>query len=159
MLFRSIYDYVWNCQVCEEVRRMNFEPPPMASNADLNLKPGDRLIMDWAEEGGHSYHLAVDSASGFLWAQEYSHKTTKESLEHLKTIIHMMGRYGEIHSDNGPSYREQWDTELANMGMDAVHGAPYHAQSQGLVEKNVDCVKQMIRKLGYLRNKDFQDMI
>ena len=131
----------------------------MASNMDIILRPGDRLTVDWCEEAGHNYHLAVDNASGFLWAREFTNKITKESLEHVKSIIHTMGRFGEVLLDNGPSYREQWDTELASLGMDAVHGAPYHPQSQGLVEKNVDRVKQMIRKMGYLRNSEFQDMV
>ena len=40
-----------------------------------------------------------------------------------------------------------------------MHGAPYHAQSQGLAEKNVDHIKKMICKLGYLRDKEFQEMV
>ena len=70
-----------------------------------------------------------------------------------------MGHYGKCHSDNGLSYRERWDTELAKQGIDAVHGAPYHAQSQGLAEKNADHIKKMICKLGYLRDKEFQEMV
>ena len=67
-----------------------------------------------------------------------------------------MGRFGEAHSNNGLSYRQQWDKKLAKRGMDAKHGAPYHAQSQGLAETNVNQIKTMTRKLGYLKGEKFQ---
>ena len=133
----QVYDYVCSCNTCEEIRRLNFDFPPMQSHADTDLKPGDRLIVDWAELDGKNYHIATDAASGFVWCREYKHKGTTEALKHYKEICNLMGRFGECHSDNGPSYRSEWDEELAKMGTDATHGAPYHPESQGAVEKAV----------------------
>ena len=152
----EIYDFVSSCGVCQEVRRLNYKPPPMMSHADLSLKLGYRLVCNWAEQDGHNIHIMVDSVSGFLWPKEYPLKGTNESLQHLSEVIMFMGRFGEVHSNNGPSYRTQWDKELAKQGMDAVHGAAYHAQSQGLAETNVNRGKTMVRKLGYLRGGKFQ---
>ena len=70
----------------------------MVSNNDLNLKPRDRLVVDWCEENGHFYHVAVDVARGFLWACEFRLKGTKESLEHLEDITNIIGHYVECHS-------------------------------------------------------------
>ena len=78
----------------------------MMSHTDLNLKPGDRLVCDWGEQDGHNYSIMVDAASGFLWAKEFPQKGTNEALQHLSEIPHFMGRYGECHSDNRPSYRK-----------------------------------------------------
>ena len=52
-----------------------------------------------------------------------------------------MGRFGEVHSDNGPAYRAEWNEELAKIGTDATHGAPYRPESQGAPEKAVGRVK------------------
>ena len=105
----------------------------MQSHTDTDLKPGDRLIVDWAKMDGKNYHVATDAASGFVWCPEFKHKGTTEALKHYKEICNLMGRFRECHSDNGPAYRSEWDEELAKIGTDTVHGAPYHPQSQGAV--------------------------
>ena len=101
------------------------------------LKPGDRLVVDWAEMDGKNYHVAVDAATGFIWVKEFRHKGTTEALKHFKEITQLMGRYYECQSDNGPAYRLEWNEELAKMGMDAVKGSTYHPESQGAAEKAV----------------------
>ena len=94
---------------------MHYDAVPMQAHTDTNLKPGDRLIVDWCEMDGRNYHVAVDAASGFIWCLDFRHKGTTEAIKHYKEISNLMGRFGEVHSDNGPAYRSEWDKELAKM--------------------------------------------
>ena len=101
----------------------------------------------------------LDAASGFIWCREFKHKGTSEAIRHYKEISNIMGRFGEVHSDNGPAYRAEWNEELAKMGTDATHGAPYRPESQGAAEKAVGRIKNLIRKSGIKSGEDFQGAI
>ena len=46
----------------------------MQAHVDNNLKPGDRLIVDFFELDGMNYHVGVDAASGFIWCRDFRHK-------------------------------------------------------------------------------------
>ena len=58
------------CQVCLEVRRVQYKPPPLDCHEDLDLKPGDCLIVDYMSFNGVYYHVAVDATTDFLWVVE-----------------------------------------------------------------------------------------
>ena len=138
---------------------MHYDAPPMQAHVDTNLKPGDRLIVDFFELDGMNYHVGVDAASGFIWCRDFRNKGTTEALRHYREISNLMGRFGEVHSDNGPAYRAEWNEELAKMGTDATHGAPYRPESQGAAEKAVGRIKNLIKKTGIKSGEDLQGAI
>ena len=155
----DIAEYVAACETCEEVRRLQYSPPAMDSHQHLDCRPGDRLVCDWCSLDGHHYHVVVDSASGFLWAREYGSQGTTESLDHLHSIFAVMGRAGECLADNGPSFRDRWDQALRELGVDPIHGAPYHPQSQGAAERAIGRLKFALRKSGYKRGQELQALV
>ena len=60
----------------------------------IDLKPGDRLVVDWGTYGQHHIHVSVDTASGYIWAQEYPNMGTQDALYHIDSITNTMGRFG-----------------------------------------------------------------
>ena len=71
----------------------------------LDLKPGDRLYVDYMVCNGVYYHIAVDATTDYLWAVETKAQSTSEALVHVDSIVNIMGRFAEVSSDNGPAYR------------------------------------------------------
>ena len=70
-----------------------------------------------------------------------------------------MGRFGEVLSDNGLSYKETFNEEIRARGMDPIKGATYHPSTQGAAERAVGILKTRIANVGFSQGKDFQDMI
>ena len=65
---------------------------------------------------------------------------TQDAINHIDSITNTMGRFGEILSDSGPSYRDTWDEAIKQRGMDPIHGATYHPASQGSAERAVGLI-------------------
>ena len=96
-----------SCLVCQEIQRLNYEPPPMVIHEELStvLKPMDELRVDWGSVGSRHFHVAVDLATSYLWVKEYQLMSTQNSLQHLKEIMGVFGRALSVGGDSGPSYR------------------------------------------------------
>ena len=158
-LEQDIRDKVRACLTCEENQRMRYSEEPMDMHPITNLKPGDRLVIDWASVNQHRVHVAVDAATGFMWKHEYPQMSTTYALKHIDSITTTMGRFGEVLSNNGPSYKETFNEEIRARGMDPIKGATYHPSTQGAAERAVGIIKTRIAKVGFSQGKQFQDMI
>ena len=75
-LEQDIRDKVRACLTCEENQRMCYSEEPMDLHPITNLKPGDRLVIDWASVNQHRVHKAVDAATGFMWVHKYPQMST-----------------------------------------------------------------------------------
>ena len=95
------------------------------------VKPLDKLMCDYMEHGGKNYHVITDMGSGYVWVRETPTRRTQQAVAHLKSVLSMFGCALKVSSDHGPSYREAWSEALAQLGVDVIHGAAYHPQSQG----------------------------
>ena len=87
---------------------------------------------------------ARTTTSGYIWVRETPAKSNQQAVGHLKSGMSMFGRGLQVSSDHGPSYREAWSEALAQLGVDVIHGAAYHPQSQGNVERQVGSVKEIM---------------
>ena len=80
---------------------------------------------------------------------------TTKALQHIDHIVATMGRFGEVLSDSGPSYRDLWDQGIRERGMDPIKGAAYHPSSQGQAERAVGRLKERLNKVGFKRGHKF----
>ena len=53
-----------------------------------------------------------------------------------------------VKSDGGPAFRETWDKELTKRGVQVIHSSRYNPQSNGLVERSVRTLKEILNKEG-----------
>ena len=51
-----------------------------------------------------------------------------------------------IKTDNGPSYREQFEEECKTLGIKVIHSSSYNSQSQGLIESCMGIWKEQLKK-------------
>ena len=155
----SIDTYVSKCIICTTVRQHHVEPPPLTTQDVHLFKPMERLVCDYYEMQGKSYHLVSDVGSGYIWSREIPGKTSAAAVTHLKSIFSQFGRPLELVSDSGPGYRLTFQETLSALGIDAVHGAQYHPQSQGLAERGVGRVKLAMQRNKAFSGQAHQDLV
>ena len=51
-----------------------------------------------------------------------------------------------IKVDNGPAFRLGFEQEMEDYGVKIIHSSAYHQQSQGLVERSVHTLKDILDK-------------
>ena len=51
-----------------------------------------------------------------------------------------------IKVDSGPAFRLAFEQEMENYGVKIIHSSAYHPQSQGLVERSVRTLKEILSK-------------
>ena len=93
--------------------------------------PGQTLQVDYAEKGNCNYLMIVDYVSGFMQAYKTSRKSTEDAIRCLRDWASKWGITYEIKSDNGASYRKDWETELNKLGIKVLHSSAYNSQSMG----------------------------
>ena len=52
----------------------------------------------------------------------------------------------EVKSDNGSSFRKEWEEELKKLGVKVIHSSAYNGQSIALVERSVRTLKEILHK-------------
>ena len=86
-------------------------------------------------------------------------KTSAAAVTHLKSIFCQFGRPLELVSDSGPGYRLTFQEILTDLGIDQVHGAQYHPQSQGLAERGVGRMKIAMERNKAFSGQALQDLV
>ena len=143
---KDIEQKYMGCRVCQENRRMQYDPVKLQIQDVIDIHIMDRIHCDWGQKESRNFHVIVDHASIFLWAKEFRMKTTENSLAHIRQVILQCGRPLECITDNGPSYREGFKEGLKALGVGLTHGASYNPRSQSVAEKAVGRLKKAIAK-------------
>ncbi|XP_061170340.1 uncharacterized protein K02A2.6-like [Saccostrea echinata] len=90
----------------------------------------------------------VDYYSNFIEVASLKHDTTSRNvIKHLKDNIARYGIIDTLISDNGSQYTSaEFKSYVASYGIEHVTSSPFYAQSNGLAEKSVQTVKNLLKK-------------
>ena len=105
---------------------------------------------DYTKKGNGNYLMIVDYVSGFMQAYKTSRKSTEDAIKCLRDWASKWGMPYEVKSDNGSSFRKEWEEELKKLGVKVIHSSSYNSQSMGLVERSVRTLKEILLKNGHL---------
>ena len=94
-------------------------PHTQVSGEDIfaHFMPGQRIQVDFAEKGNGNYLMIVDYVSGFMQAYKTSRKSTEDAIKCLRDWASKWGMPYEVKSDNGSSFRKEWEEELKKLGV------------------------------------------
>ena len=107
-----------------------------------------------------SYLVVADSASGFIQAYRTSDKTCMEAIHCIREWGSNFGKPYILKTDFGPSYRDSFRRECLDLGIEVIHSSSYNSQSQGLVERAVQSVKNLLKKSsGKLTQLEMSEMV
>ena len=151
-MMTEIGQYVRSCHICQ--MNSNKLPKLPIEQADIINKPLDKIAIDIVgpltmTESKHRYILtAVDTATRWPEAIPLRDIRTTDVAEALFGMFSRLGVPKEILSDNGQQLVSHAMKEVMDMmGVERRLSTPYHAQSNGMVERFNGSLKTMLRKL------------
>jgi hypothetical protein len=144
---KKIYD---ECPTCQENKASKANEHNEIAQDDIfeNFIPGQMVELDYAEKGSNSYLMIICALTGFMQAYKTSNKGTDEAIKCLRTWSSQYGKPYTAKSDTGPAFRLTWEEELATLGVRVTHSSCYNPQSNGLVERSVRTLKEILAKQG-----------
>ena len=119
----------------------------MSLGQELPIHPWTKLATDIFHFEGESYMLLVDYTSHFPIVCKLNSMTSQHVINHFKLIFSEYGWPDTLVSDNGPCYASEAFTKIMQeYNVNHITSSPHYPQSNGLVEKFVQIVKNLFHK-------------
>ena len=142
----EISDLVSKCTTCLEFKNSNQKEPMIPT--PIPSRPWEIIATDLFSLDSINYILAVDYYSRYFEVGKLGSDTkSKTVIAHMKSMFARHGIPVEVKSDNGPQYSSYEFQEFAkNWGFVHTTSSPHYPQSNGLAEKAVNIVKNILKK-------------
>lgn len=141
----DIKNVVESCQVCLKFRKSQTKETLMQH--EQTQLPWQKVGVDLCHVGRANYLIVIDYYSQYIETALLTRTNGQAVIAQLKSIFARHGIPQQLMSDGGPPFNSR---EFANFTevWDISHtmSSPYHAKSNGLVEKAVGIVKNMLIK-------------
>ena len=144
-LDKEIEAKVKSCGICAAVRNM----PPTAPlhTWEWPTRIWQRLHIDFAQKGNHTFLVVIDSHSKWLEVFNLNSTTAEKTCEILRTLFASYGLPEEIVTDNGPQFiSSAFKSFLKRNGVRHTLVPPYHPASNGAAERSVQILKRNLEK-------------
>ncbi|KRY56478.1 Uncharacterized protein T03_3767 [Trichinella britovi] len=142
-------DIEMKAQSCEGCATAQKNPAKVAVKPwEVADKPWKRIRVDFAGPvNGKMFLIVVDAHSKWPEVLHMPHITTEQTIESLKTVFARFGFPEVLVSDNGTQFTStEFTIFCPENGIRHVTSAPYHAQSNGQVERFIDTFKRALKK-------------
>ena len=141
----AVEDKVSQCGICQESR--NRQPKEPLLSHDVPNKPWSKIASDLFHWNGNNYLLMVDYYSNFIETVKLENTLSKTVIAHLKANMARYGIIDELITDNGPQFSSQEFQDFTKC-YEFAHNtsSPTYAQSNGLAEKSVQTMKNLLEK-------------
>ena len=152
---RTIADYCRSCVICQKTsQKGRVRPAPLQKVPVIDV-PFSRICIDLIgpisppSSRGHRFVLtAVDVATRFPHAVPMKSVTAEAVAEALISIFAFTGVPDEILCDQGPQFTADLMREVLRLlSVSQLHSAPYHPQTNGVVERFNGTLKTMLSRL------------
>ena len=164
-IHRDVADYCKSCDICQRFRRQPIQKAPMGSLPVVSV-PFQRVAMDIVgplprSRAGNRFVLVMcDYATRWPEAVPLKNIDAERIAEELVHIFSRMGIPQEILTDQGSNFQSKLLGELYNLlHVEALRTSPYHPQTDGLVERFNQTLKQMLKKTASSEGKDWDKLI
>ena len=143
---KQIEDMVSRCSACLTQRNKPAKEPMIIQ--PIPTLPWSKVGTDLFEHEGNHYLVMVDYYSNFIEVAPLQSDTrTSTVLKHMKQNIARYGIMDTLISDNGPQFASrEFKDFTAKYGIHHVTSSPLHQQTNGLAERAVQTVKNLIKK-------------
>jgi hypothetical protein len=152
---QACYDYVRNCVNCQKQH-----DPSMRTDRDMRpvsvqgLLPFQKVAVDLAgplpKSSTGFKHIMVVVCYLTKWVEAFPLKNNKASTCAEVFVQEIIARYGcplEVVSDNGHSFNGKFYDCMTQWGIHNLRIAPYHPQSNGLVERCIQTLKRALSRM------------
>lgn len=140
----DIENYIKKCEKCQTYQRSNAKEPLI--NHPIPTRAWQSLSSDIFKYKGKNYVILVDAYLNWIEVGEITNKSAETLIRFMKNIFTRLGVPDKLYADNNPynslqirNFAKEWNFEI-------IYSSPYHSQSNGLAEKTVGIVKNMLKK-------------
>ena len=143
---KQIEDMCSRCAICLEHRKSNMKEPMIPHTTPE--RAWSKVGTDLFYLGSRTYLIVVDYYSKFPEIMLLDDTTSKGVITVLKSIFARHGIPDHVISDGGPQYSSNAFREFAHTWQfNHVKSSPGYAQSNGMAERTIQTVKQMLKKM------------
>ena len=106
-----------------------------------------KLGIDLFFQGSHWYINVADYYSKYPWIKKLEAISSKQVISALKFCFSKFGIPEEVISDNGKQFTGRENQDIAaKYGFKLTTSSPYHPKGQGLIERQVQTIKNLLNK-------------
>lgn len=135
-----------NCDTCA---RDNINFKKILKPTEFPTRPWSIVGADLFQKDNKHYLVIVDYFSRFFEVSKLSSTTADAVIEHFKSIFARHGIPEVVRSDNGPQFASEGFQAFAQgWGFDHVTSSPRFPQSNGVAERAVRTIKNLLKKSG-----------
>ena len=143
-MFTQIKAIVEQCPECAKYSKPHCEPMISSTLPDY---PWQKIGSDLFQLKGTTYLLVVDYFSRYPEIVKLTSTTSGSIISALRSIFSRYGIPEVMLSDNGPQYSSQEMKDFASSyGFIQVTSSPHYQQSNGLAERMVRTMKELLKK-------------
>ncbi len=140
----DIEDIVSRCETCTMFRRSNSKEPMIPH--DVPNRRWEKVGVDIFEFDSKDYLLMVDYFSKFIEISLLKDKTADTVIYSMKSIMARHGIPDVVVSDNMPFGSSKFQHFAQTWEFEHVTSSPTYAQSNGMAERAIQTVKQILKK-------------
>jgi transposase InsO family protein len=140
----AIDEMVSECRTCLQFQRRNQREPLMPQ--EIPERPWSTVAVDIFYYKGRDYLLVVDYFSKYPEVTRINHKNSEAVILAMKEMFARHGIPEKIIADNMPfnslrfrDFAREWEIKV-------VTSSPHYPRSNGLVERNVQTIKRLLKK-------------
>lgn len=132
------------CETCNKFKRMNQKETLIQH--EIPARPWQKVGIDIYEYKSQDYVLVVDYYSKFIETRHLKGKTAQAVVQRLKSIFSIHGIPEEIIADNMPFSSTAFLQFAKDYGIVVTTSSPTHSQSNGMAERSIQTVKNILKK-------------
>ena len=139
---------VLNCQLCLKYSRLKDKNTPnTALGHEIPSVPWSKVATDIFHFESNSYLFVMGYTSRFPIVRELKSMSAQHITKHFRLIFSEYSWPNTLVSDNGPCYIAETFTNLMKeYAVNHITSSPHYPQSNGLVEKFIQIVKNLFYK-------------
>ena len=144
---RDIKEMVSSCEKCMKYHsKQPKEPLPPMQTRDIPLLPWQVVASDILQHKNQHYLVVIDYYSKYIEALRLKGKTSRDVIQCLSEIFSRHGYPQTLVADNMPYNSKEMRQYASMCGIHVTTISPTYSQSNGLAEKAVHIVKNLLRK-------------
>ena len=140
----AIDDLVSQCSTCQQHQRSNQREPLIPQQ--VPQRPWCTVAADIFYFKGRDYLLVVDYFSKFPEVARLSNKTSEAVIMAMKDMFARHGIPERVIADNMPFNSLKFKSFASDWEIEVVTSSPHYPKSNGLVERNVQTMKRLLKK-------------
>ncbi|KAF2905915.1 hypothetical protein ILUMI_00265, partial [Ignelater luminosus] len=138
---------------CQKFQNSNPKQPLV--NHPIPNRPWQNLSIDFCEFKGKNYIVLVDAYSNWIEVKPTKTKSIDDVIIFLSDTFTRFGIPDIVFSDNNPFNSHQYKTFADSFNFSIRYSSPHFHQSNGLAEKAVNIVKNILKKSNNIKDLPF----